>query len=1137
MTTPKKKKESFMCPPSMNKDGKTCNYDKCMAYMGDLYYPTKSNTGCNATGCNCKSVGGRFGSTAKNAHDNTANRSKTEIEQFEAINTNFGSCAGGKQEAESCYLTPNGDDPLKMCTSDGTNHTCSNPWYTEKCIKGTCTADDKCPERSTCIGGKCMVVEQDSALRYQVKPAMTTSMQCRVPLEFTGQACTSSDDCNWDETCEFNKTTKQNQCQKFKYTTPCKTTDDCTTGTCEANVDNNCDFSAGEDYSTMQSNLLDQLRDDMHMMCGLSQKEIVTRNVAMGSWDKPACKTRYMCKNGTTWGQRCDPKKPACGTSETCTKKDEAASRCAWTQKPCTKNDDCASNECNPTVDCTAMRAGSFEDMCMHFGMFNVVPLQGKTNCQCNHCYPPKYCQKGNAFETYDTKLKDGTVKKDKVLCHDNNDCTSGYTCTDIHTKPTLTYDEQEIMDNYCLTKLSCNQGVGDSMTKTVQSGDGYCANPNYVIGHNEMYKQDRNRCYQARGEWNTTTSTCDFDNAEYPERYCNLYGGFWVARKIKKDVTEQVTTCEDKDEDYNDCTYNKTIEIKKEANGYHCYCDGKDITSEKRRELNNLGQYIPGAYTTRSKKKCSKYCNAKETCTTKTRKRKVCTTKNVTKQKTVDDSVKYCRLIDTEASCNDVGGIYVKQRFCQNKNSQEYSMDKQCEKDSDCGQEEVCGQDAKEQCNYTPCGMVNPTVSSDTTSCPTGTTCTFNVANDVYGARYWNHAARTCSTIIPKDPNKALKWKSSRMTANNVISELQEYLQYSDPLQCTDKDMDYMIFNSMHSQVQNGWALVPNTKKDRLYIQRYGKPEPFTVKECKTVRKFWKYTCNQCNRFGCSWHPWTCNGDTPDDDCCMKKTSNYQNVEECTSIKGTAWKPIDSKAKYYMFKPDYKNENDKFWTDRMYYVPSTGKVDKGWITETAGSLPETAGSLLYYTNFICGRNTDPFKQDKDPPLLDTTKKTERRMSNPYDPRSRKVLDLKTPIPRGTSYLVTKPVNSEGKLDPKACQNLDIRQWKTPESVLFWDPWNKLDEKQDAYHAQCRWAIRRQLANPVQRGTFSPNIGSVSAMFDELFDEEEDNATVQGSSVITSRKLRSSKSSSGSQTTKTGPVQSHKTSSFGSFGW
>ena len=51
-----------------------------------------------------------------------------------------------------------------------------------------------------------------------------------------------------------------------------------------------------------------------------------------------------------------------------------------------------------------------------------------------------------------------------------------------------------------------------------------------------------------------------------------------------------------------------------------------------------------------------------------KNKKRKVCTTKNVTKQKTVDDSVKYCRLIDTEASCNDVGGIYVKQRFCQNK-------------------------------------------------------------------------------------------------------------------------------------------------------------------------------------------------------------------------------------------------------------------------------------------------------------------------------------------------------------------------------------------------------------------------------------------------------------------------------------
>ena len=118
-------------------------------------------------------------------------------------------------------------------------------------------------------------------------------------------------------------------------------------------------------------------------------------------------------------------------------------------------------------------------------------------------------------------------------------------------------------MDNYCLTKLSCNQGVGNSMTKTMQSGDGYCANPDYVIGHNEMYKQDRNRCYQARGEWNTTTSTCDFDNAEYPERYCNLYGGFWVKDKKNKS---------------------------------------------------------------------------------------------------------YCRLIDTEASCKDVGGIYVKQRFCQNK-------------------------------------------------------------------------------------------------------------------------------------------------------------------------------------------------------------------------------------------------------------------------------------------------------------------------------------------------------------------------------------------------------------------------------------------------------------------------------------
>ena len=165
-----------------------------------------------------------------------------------------------------------------------------------------------------------------------------------------------------------------------------------------------------------------------------------------------------MCKNGTTWGQRCDPKKPACGTSETCTKKDEAASRCAWTQKPCTKNDDCASNECNPTVDCTAMRI-----VRRHVHAFWHVqrrPFARKNKLPMQSLLPPKYCQK-ETFETYDTKLKDGTVKKDKVLCHDNNDCTSGYTCTDIHTKPTLTYDEQEIMDNYRLTKLSCNQGSG----------------------------------------------------------------------------------------------------------------------------------------------------------------------------------------------------------------------------------------------------------------------------------------------------------------------------------------------------------------------------------------------------------------------------------------------------------------------------------------------------------------------------------------------------------------------------------------------------------------------------------------------------------------------------------------------------
>ena len=205
---------------------------------------------------------------------------------------------------------------------------------------------------------------------------------------------------------------------------------------------------------------------------------------------------------------------------------------------------------------------------------------------------------------------------------------------------------------------------------------------------------------------------------------------------------------------------------------------------------------------------------------------------------------------------------------------------------------------------------------------------------------------------------------------------QLQEYLQYSDPLKCTDKDVDYMIFNPM-AQRQTGRLFVPNTKDS--VIQKYGKPEPFTVKECKTVRKFWKYTCNRCDTFGCSWHPWTCNGNTPDDDCCMK-TSNYRNVEECTSIKGTAWKSPNK----YMFNPD-PNPNLGNQENMLYPVPPNGKVSVGYITHPH------YGAFFDYEKVICGRNTDPFKQ-QNPPLLSTTKKIERRMSTPSDARSRKNL-------------------------------------------------------------------------------------------------------------------------------------------------
>ena len=120
------------------------------------------------------------------------------------------------------------------------------------------------------------------------------------------------------------------------------------------------------------------------------------------------------------------------------------------------------------------------------------------------------------------------------------------------------------------------------------------------------------------------------------------------------------------------------------------------------------------------------------------------------------------------------------------------------------------------------------------------------------------------------------------------------------------------------------------------------------------------------------------------------------------------------------MFKPDYKNENDKFWTDRMYYVPSTGKVDKGGSLKLQAVYLKLQAVYCITPTLSAGRNTDPFKQDKDPPLLDTTKKTERRMSNPYDPRSRKVLDLKTPIPRG--YVVPGHQTSEfgRKTGPKS---------------------------------------------------------------------------------------------------------------------
>ena len=83
--------------------------------------------------------------------------------------------------------------------------------------------------------------------------------------------------------------------------------------------------------------------------------------------------------------------------SKTCYKAYSSSSQCKTDQCSSCIGEYCGDaadgDTCTPTQNCMAIRDGGLENICSHFGLFNIVALSGTTDCGCNRCYPAKFCK------------------------------------------------------------------------------------------------------------------------------------------------------------------------------------------------------------------------------------------------------------------------------------------------------------------------------------------------------------------------------------------------------------------------------------------------------------------------------------------------------------------------------------------------------------------------------------------------------------------------------------------------------------------------------------------------------------------------------------------------------------------------
>ena len=78
-----------------------------------------------------------------------------------------------------------------------------------------------------------------------------------------------------------------------------------------------------------------------------------------------------------------------------------------------------------------------------------------------------KKCTSNIVTTTLDDYQKDSTGKQ-YLMCTKDSDCNGG-TCVSPIDQPTLTTEEQDMMDNYCNVKLSCAEAASKTLQRRCQ--------------------------------------------------------------------------------------------------------------------------------------------------------------------------------------------------------------------------------------------------------------------------------------------------------------------------------------------------------------------------------------------------------------------------------------------------------------------------------------------------------------------------------------------------------------------------------------------------------------------------------------------------------------------------------------------